>query len=271
MSIDRADQYPEVSSDDSGLVPQQAEAEWPKKIRTLSAGELDRLTIDSAGRFYWDGQLVNYHAADAHPPESEAAAPASETAPSADATSTPAGDRDALALLDRAAMELSGLHPVAPRHEDIVAPVAIAVAPAKDAATDATAAIDESNHAMAQYLTQPAEVAVLATQPAPVTAPVVDAPRAALTPTADPRPLQLEAATAALIGARRERVRVALTGGQCFALVLAIFGLLVGAAGLAVQGLVTAHDWGCRSGALHAYCPAPPPAPKPPAVVDIPA
>ena len=34
--------------------------DWPKKIRTLTATELDRLTIDSAGRFYWDGKLVNY-------------------------------------------------------------------------------------------------------------------------------------------------------------------------------------------------------------------
>jgi hypothetical protein len=55
-------QYPEVTGDESGIVPPQnsRNPEWPKKIRTLTAAELDRLTIDSSGRFYWDGKLVNY-------------------------------------------------------------------------------------------------------------------------------------------------------------------------------------------------------------------
>jgi len=55
--------HPEVSAgDESGIGPQQSNRppDWPKKIRTLTATELDRLTIDSAGRFYWDGRLVNY-------------------------------------------------------------------------------------------------------------------------------------------------------------------------------------------------------------------
>ncbi len=55
--------YPETNVDESGVGPQQTEQrgpEWPKKIRTLTATELDRLTIDGAGRFYWDGKLVNY-------------------------------------------------------------------------------------------------------------------------------------------------------------------------------------------------------------------
>ena len=58
--------YPEVTVDELGIVPPQADRppEWPKKIRTLTATELDRLTIDGAGRFYWDGSLVNYE-----PPE----------------------------------------------------------------------------------------------------------------------------------------------------------------------------------------------------------
>ena len=65
MSTERTDQYPEVGGEDAGLVPpQDAKADWPKKIRTLTASELDRLTIDGLGRFYWDGKLVNY---DAHP------------------------------------------------------------------------------------------------------------------------------------------------------------------------------------------------------------
>ena len=54
--------YPAVNVDESGIVPPQAgrSPEWPKKIRTLTATELDRLTIDDSGRFYWDGKLVNY-------------------------------------------------------------------------------------------------------------------------------------------------------------------------------------------------------------------
>src|SRR5258707_11407224 len=58
--------YPEVNVDESGIVPPQAgrSPEWPKKIRTLTATELDRLTIDDSGRFYWDGKLVNYEPRD---------------------------------------------------------------------------------------------------------------------------------------------------------------------------------------------------------------
>ena len=54
--------YPEVSVDESGIVPPQGAraSEWPKKLRTLTAAELDRLTIDDSGRFYWDGKLVSY-------------------------------------------------------------------------------------------------------------------------------------------------------------------------------------------------------------------
>jgi hypothetical protein len=48
-----AEQYTEVGGDESGIVPPQSSRppEWPKKIRTLTAAELDRLTIDSSGRF----------------------------------------------------------------------------------------------------------------------------------------------------------------------------------------------------------------------------
>jgi hypothetical protein len=58
------DPYPEVTVDESGLVPPQGArtSEWPKKLRTLTAAELDRLTIDNSGRFYWDGKLVSYDA-----------------------------------------------------------------------------------------------------------------------------------------------------------------------------------------------------------------
>jgi hypothetical protein len=51
-----------MSVDESGIVPPQGSrpSEWPKKLRTLTAAELDRLTIDNSGRFYWDGKLVSY-------------------------------------------------------------------------------------------------------------------------------------------------------------------------------------------------------------------
>ncbi len=53
---------PRSACDESGIVPPQGgrPPEWPKKLRTLTAAELDRLTIDNNGRFYWDGKLVNY-------------------------------------------------------------------------------------------------------------------------------------------------------------------------------------------------------------------
>ncbi len=90
MSTERSDQYPEVSGEDAGLVPPQGgpKPEWPKKIRTLTANELDRLTIDGLGRFYWDGQLVNY---EAHPSRIEKPVDL---------------DQHAMDLLDRTAREL---------------------------------------------------------------------------------------------------------------------------------------------------------------------
>ena len=88
-----AESYPrmsdQVSGDESGIVPQNARpAEWPKKIRMLTAAELDRLTIDNSGRFYWDGQLVNY--------ETRALL----------TDSKPASLEQSLDILDRAAHEL---------------------------------------------------------------------------------------------------------------------------------------------------------------------
>jgi hypothetical protein len=88
------EEYPEVSGDESGIVPTQSARppEWPKKIRTLTASELDRLTIDSSGRFYWDGKLVNYE-------PSESKAGAGESAESR--------EQSAMDIIDRAAHDLS--------------------------------------------------------------------------------------------------------------------------------------------------------------------
>jgi hypothetical protein len=93
--------YPEVTGDESAIVPPQGGRgpEWPKKIRTLTATELDRLTIDSAGRFYWDNKLVNYEPPD-KPKSAESKAP-------------DAADRSAMDIIDRAVYDL-GDHRKAP-------------------------------------------------------------------------------------------------------------------------------------------------------------
>jgi hypothetical protein len=86
--------YPEVSGDESGIVPPQSgrSPEWPKKIRTLTASELDRLTIDGSGRFYWDGKLVNYEPPQPKEPPDK---------------SPEAREQSAMDIIDRAAHELS--------------------------------------------------------------------------------------------------------------------------------------------------------------------
>jgi hypothetical protein len=87
------DSYPEVNVDESGIVPPQAArpAEWPKKLRTLTAAELDRLTIDNSGRFYWDGNLVNY-----------------DTGSKQLTDKTPDSLDRSMDILDRASLELGG-------------------------------------------------------------------------------------------------------------------------------------------------------------------
>src|SRR5512142_3239649 len=92
--------YPEPNVDESGIGPQQTQQhgpEWPKKIRTLTASELDRLTIDSSGRFYWDGKLVNYE-----PPEARAG------------LSAESREQSALDMLDRAVHDLGDNKPPSP-------------------------------------------------------------------------------------------------------------------------------------------------------------
>src|SRR5882724_950457 len=91
--------YPEVNVDESGIVPPQAgrSPEWPKKIRTLTATELDRLTIDDTGRFYWDGKLVNYESRDYKSASDKSSDPAH--------TSTDAADRDPYGFDDAKSQE----------------------------------------------------------------------------------------------------------------------------------------------------------------------
>src|SRR5262245_62141401 len=70
------DPYPDVTGDESGIVPPQSSrtSEWPKKLRTLTAAELDRLTIDNSGRFYWAGKLADYSTESKQAAETTAAA-----------------------------------------------------------------------------------------------------------------------------------------------------------------------------------------------------
>jgi hypothetical protein len=86
---------PEVKLDvdESGIVASQSArpSEWPKKLRTLTAAELDRLTIDNSGRFYWDGTLVNY-----------------DTCPKHIAEKKPDALDHSMDILDRASVELGG-------------------------------------------------------------------------------------------------------------------------------------------------------------------
>lgn len=211
---DRTDHYPEVTDEESGLVPPQGhKGEWPKKIRTLTAVELDRLTIDSEGRFYWDGRLVNYQG-----PE-----------PQAKETEIKPVDLDALAMLDRAAAELSG--------QNLTEPAASSahVQPAMQAASIEHYSPTQAPHVVAHH---PVAMQAVAT-------PSVIVP---------------------------DKVRVSLSFWQSLGLLLVIVGILLGVAGLALSGLVAAHDWSCRTGTMKAYCPAqPPPPPAPPPRADIPA
>lgn len=208
------DEHSEPANDETDVAPAQPKPEWPKKIRTLTAAELDRLTIDDEGRFYWDNHLVNYQ-----PPEAPA-----EPGPQPI-------DHDAMALLDRAARELSGQPPIESRG-DISPPSSHTVEIHQP----------EPVSAMTTVATLPGAAAV-----GPMT--IVDMPRR------DPN----------------EKVRVRLSPLQLLLLVLIAVGVLIGAVGVAVSSLVAAHDWGCRVNLVKQNCPPPPPVPKPPPRIDIPA
>jgi hypothetical protein len=68
-----------------------------------------------------------------------------------------------------------------------------------------------------------------------------------------------------------ERLRLTLTRWQALGAVIVVLGIVIGAIGVAAYGLVAAHDWACRIGAVSTHCPAPPAPPPRVPRVDIPA
>ncbi len=70
---------------------------------------------------------------------------------------------------------------------------------------------------------------------------------------------------------RVETMRVKLTVWQTLGLIVVIIGFAAIAVGMVASGVVSALEWGCKTGTVKSYCPAPPVAPQPPARPDIPA
>jgi hypothetical protein len=265
-------EYPEVSDDDAGIVPPQGGrgAEWPKKIRTLTAAELDRLTIDAAGRFYWDGRIVNYEPP--APPK-----PVVEEMPAED-PSVDALDRSAMEILDRAAFELSDRTPVEPLEGSAEQAMADRLAAGDAAATGETVTAEgQESHQLSTDEARSSESAhavdydALAAPAAAATAIHARSPAAEVAPAVGPETYHQDAPMTQTIPMQGDRLRLALTGGQSFALVLLLLALLIGASGVAVSGWVAAHEWSCRVGLTTRYCPAASPAPRPPVRSDIPA
>jgi hypothetical protein len=233
MSIDQYSRH--ANDDESGLVPAQTTppADPPRKIRSLSTDDLDRLTIDSAGRFYWDGQLVNYGFA------------------------KPDGQ-----LIDP--RELSSL--ASPHQETTTGgnPMADPAPPTKDATLDAIA------EALAAATPVPGETPTVVVAAPVIAAPVVAAPAATPEPApAAPRepiarePIALPVPVAA--GPRRFK----LSFFQSIGALLGVLALLLAGAGLAASGFATAHEYGCRAGLVTAYCPPKPVAPpRPRGIID---
>jgi hypothetical protein len=230
-----SDPYPEVRDDESGIVPPQSgrNPDWPKKIRTLTAAELDRLTIDSSGRFYWDGKLVNYEPAQQKPPERTEDKRVEPLNPAA------------FEVLDRAAQELRN-------GKTVEAIEAVPVGqdntpsnePQRSRAGDLSAVDLDIHREVAP------QVPLTADEKSEDRTPIV-APAAAVRAS--------------------DRVRVRLSFWQSLAALITVLSLAFGASGLAAYGFVAAHDWGCRTKLVESYCPQAP-APRPaPTRPDIPA
>jgi len=245
------DPYPEVGVDESGIPPGQSarSSEWPKKIRTLTASELDRLTIDGDGRFYWDGRLVSYGAPLGG--EHQAGSPRAGGFTDADAR-----EQSAMEIIDRAVHELA-------EHRT---PEAIKEA---ELSGEASAAIHDEHQAGAAQIEDPAET--VASPPHEARDPLdLDMSRPAphhVTPSegrsnlvpsmtyAVPAAIPTTAIPAMAVA---EITRLRLSRWQAFGAIMAVLGILVGALGMAAYGFVAAHEWGCRTGLIKTHCPAPP-------------
>ena len=211
------DPYPEVSGDESGIVPPQStrSPEWPKKLRTLSAAELDRLTIDGNGRFYWDGKLVNYE-----PPREK---------PSSDS------EQASIDVIDRAIHDFGSQKTNETPEEE-----------------------SEPQHAAVEipaHREEPPAVDFDMARPAPEAVVAAEVP---------------ELAVPAHIIRGSDVMRLKFSRWQSLGAILMVLGVLVGATGMAAYGFVAAHEWGCRAGLIHDYCPAMS-APRPGSRPDIPA
>ena len=226
MSMDRPEQYPEVSGDESAIVPPQDSppADWPKPIRMLSANELDRLTIDSAGRFYWDGQLVNYEAMQNN----------------AGFRPVDPVDRNAFEMMDRAALELS----------DRRQPETMSMTAQPTYGAPEVRPVDLDTYSATPQVPQVQ----------------MPQQQAAAVPSTDIVPATHSTLVAPAVRGKPERMRISLSWWQSLGALLTVICLIVGAAGLALHGAVAAHEWGCRIGLVKQFCPVPPAAPVRPEI-----
>lgn len=254
--------YMQVTTDESSHDPQ---SEWPKKLRNLTTDELDRITVDSSGRFFWDGKPVMAQAdliqaatmaqfappPVAPPPQLSAAETLEAIRAELEAkspgriTPQPAPNFDAAPSLDAA--------PAYGQPAAYAAPQPYA-APGYDEPFPQPQPPANDQQPVAP-LPPPAPVVALA-EPAPTTGTDI-VPFAAGQPilSADPK----------AIG----RTRLSLSAGQSIALLLFMIGWLFAAVGLAGSGFVAVHNWGCNNGTFKTSCQAKPaaaataPAPAP--------
>lgn len=261
--------YMQVSTEDSEPPP-----EWPKKLRNLTTDELDRITVDSSGRFFWDGKPVMaqadlIQAANAAQAAQAAAPPVPPPPPQLSAAETLEAIRAELeAKAPGRLPPQPGYDMPAPSFEPpAYQPPGAAPAPqAADAAYGASygAAPGYDDGHFPQPQPPANDQQPVAYAPPPVSAPVpVPVPSAGT----EIVPLPLAAPVIAADPKIPGRVRLSLSFGQGLALLLVVAGWLFVAAGLGASGFVAVHDWGCRNGTFQAGCPAKPaastPAPAP--------
>jgi hypothetical protein len=295
--------YPEVSPDELGIVPPQAgpKAEWPKKIRNLTSQELDRLMIDADGRFYWDGKPVHnveeqkiQNAEDTKPAQFGASQPFNAGSNAQQVGPVDEIERQAIEILDRAVIEIAEMRMVMPVQPTETKPQTADVQPhAEDAdrlvnldAVRPAQSLAAQAEPMHQELMQ-AETARVERALAEMTGtdhvqadPVREKELPAIRPNRELTPLQsaLPSETVKLVPpmirpAYSERMRLSLSFWQSLGALLATVSFLLAASGVAALGLVSAHEWGCKTGLVTQYCPpkpVPPPTPPVPPRIDIP-